>query len=377
LPGKAESVTFLTDLFNGLADKPDFYVFSFWGTIILSCGLLVTVLYLIVLRLSFLISRFRLDLIETEWNEVFKYLRRGEEPADYPGLSRAQKTSFLEFWLNERRHADARYGAALDALAQRLALHRTVVDILHVGPFQFLPSRIWLQSIATESAAFMDRPEVRRQLFLLSESDDEFIALQACVSLARLRAPGHEKRLIALLFKFPARVAGIFDSLAKAGSASVLHIVRPFLPRLPSNVVLNFIQLSEESGDPELLPMLIERLQSKPSNEETAALLRAIGTLGSHTERTVVLPYLKNESAYVRLQSAKALGYIGLHEDIEVLMPLLWDIDWWVRYRAARSIIRLMDFDQEELETLREQQADVYAQEILTHAFEEMKWYMT
>jgi hypothetical protein len=36
-----------------------------------------------------------------------------------------------------------------------------------------------------------------------------------------------------------------------------------------------------------------------------------------------------------------------------------------------------MDFDQEELETLREQQADVYAQEILTHAFEEMKWYMT
>ncbi len=370
-------MNFITDLVNGLADKPDFYVFSFWGTLILACGLIVTVCYLVSLRLSFLLSRYRLRLIEQQWITVFNLLRKGEEPASYPALSRAQKKSFLEYWLNERRHASENYAAALDALAKRLALQQAVLAILRTGPFDFLPSRIWQQAVATECAAFMDSADIQRELFLLSESDDEFIALQACVSLARLRATGYEKRVIALLFRFPARMAGIFDRLARAGTSSVLHIVRPFLPRLPSNVVLNFIQLSEDSGDPELLPMLIERLHSSPGNEETAALLRTIGHLGSQSERGVLLPYIKSDSAYVRLQAAKALGNIGLHEDIEVLMPLLWDLDWWVRYRAARSIICLMDNDHEEFEALRKSQADVFAQEILTHAKEELKWHLT
>ena len=58
-------------------------------------------------------------------------------------------------------------------------------------------------------------------------------------------------------------------------------------------------------------------------------------------------------------------------------MPLLWDFAWWVRYRSAQAILRLMDFNEEDYEALRDSVEDQYAREILIHSYEEHEWHLT
>ncbi len=366
----------LAEILNYIADKPAFLLFSFWGIVVLTAGTVLTIIYLLLIRAGFLLRRYQHRSMVDEWSPVFRQLRKELEPANYPPISRAQKRLFLETWLKERRHASATFASALDALAGRLALGNSVLDILRPGAFDFLPRQVWLQSTALEVAVFINNKAIRQEIVNLSESEDEAVAVQACSCMARLKMKGHERKIIALMFRFPGRITGIFDQLAAAGGASVLHTVRPFLSRLPENTVINFIQFTEMSGDSGLLPVIEERLAGDTSDEEKAALLRALGALGDIAQRKLCIPFLKHEKAFVRIQAATSLGEIGIEEDIELLKPLLWDQGWWVRYRSAQAILQLLNFDEENFEKLRDEQEDQYAREILVHAYEEHAWHL-
>lgn len=76
----------------------------------------------------------------------------------------------------------------------------------------------------------------------------------------------------------------------------------------------------------------------------------------------------------VRMAAAITLARVGGPPELSVLLELLRDPVWWVRYHAAQALTRLEGLAPGEIERLREDSRDVYAQEMLAHALAEAKW---
>jgi len=365
------------DLIAYLQDKPQFLTIAFWGTVAMTVCVIIVLAYLVVFRISFLYTRYRRRRVEDAWNDAFRYLRAGEEPLSYPLLPRSDKPVFLEFWLENRKLADTRFAAMLDELAKRVALHHTITDILDPGKVEILPSKVWLQGIAIAAVEFVDRGETREVLLQTSKSDNLYLVVQACTVMARLKVKGFEKEIIQTMFRFPADAPEIFARVSQAGGSEVLHVMQPFLDRLPHHSIMNFISLAEESHDETLVPVLLFRLQRTQHQEEIAALLRTLSQFEQPGLREIIVPYLRHENLYVRIQAAKAMGHVGIEADIEALKPLLSESEWWLRYRAARAICRLCDLQWEKLEAIRSKLSDKFARDILQHAYEELDWCST
>lgn len=368
---------FLGDILQYLQDKPTFLILAFWGCVILGAGIAVTLVYLIVFRLNYLFARYRRRRVESEWSEVFRYLRKGEEPPKLPALARGEKAYFLEFWLENRHMAPKKFAEVLDTLAMRLNLDRTICQILSPGKLEILPSKVWLQGIAISAIEYINTEDTRTTLLEMAESENTYIVAQACSSLAKLRVRGYEREIIQTLFRFPADAPEIFARVSQAGGSDVLHIMQPFLDRLPQHTIMNFISLAEESKDESLLNVLLYRLRRTKNEEEIAALLRTIGRFSNKNLRDAVVPFMSHPRTYIRIQAAKALGRVGIKDDIHLLIPLLSDPDWWMRYRAARAIVKLSNLDWEYLDDLRSTLHDSFARDIIKHAYEEMDWCWT
>lgn len=366
-----------TDLTNYLQDKPDFLQFALWGTVAMTLCVLLALAYLIVFRINFVYARYRHQQIEQQWADVFRYLRAGEEPHKYPILSRADKPVFLEFWLENRELANPDLARLLDELAKRTALHNTIINVLNPGKVEILPSKVWLQGIAIAAMEYIDNEDARASLMDMTESENVYIVVQACTVLAKIRMKGFEKKIIQTMFRFPKDAPEIFARVSQAGGSDVLHVMQPFLDRLPHHTVMNFISLAEQSHDNTLVPILLHRLRTAWNNEEIAALIRALSHLDSPDLHKSILPYLEYPDMFVRIQTAKSIGRLGTEEDIPFLLPLLSEDEWWLRYRAARAICKICKLDWETLDKIRTGLTDQFARDIIKHAYEEMDWCST
>lgn len=360
-----------------LQDKPDFLSYAVWGIVVMVILVLLALVYIFVFRLGFLISSFRRRRVEAEWNDVFRYLRTGEEPESYPPISRGEKPIFLEYWLENRELANERFGVMLDELARRTRLDKTIVQILDPGKFEVMPSKVWLQGIAIAAIEFVDTEDTREALLEMTKSENLFLVVQACTVSAKLRVKGYEKEIIQTMFRFPSDAPEIFARVSQAGGSDVLHFLQPFLDRMPHHTVMNFISLAEESHDDSLVPILLHRLQRTQQQEEIAAIIRTLGQFEFPGLRNAIVPYLEHPNLYVRIQAARAMGQVGQPDDIEKLKPLLSSSEWWLRYRTAQAICRLSKNEWQKLEALRASLKDAYAKDIIQHAYEEMDWCST
>ena len=360
-----------------LLDKPEFLAFSFWGSVFMLAAVLLILFLLVLLRINYLLNSFRRKNLEEAWSEVFRLLRAGEEPESFPILSRGEKPIFLEFWLENRKLANGRFASMLDELARRVALERTILGILHPGKIEVLPNKTWLQGLAIAAIEYVDTEETRSALLRMTASEDLYLVVAACTTLAKLRVTGFEKEIIQTMFRFPANAPEIFARVSQAGGSEVLHVIQPFLNRLPHHTIMNFLSLAEESHDDSLVPILLYRLENTANQEEIAALLRALSRFDYPGLREAVLPYLDHENLYIRIQAAKAIGRLGNEGDINKLLPLLSEQNWWLRYRAARAICKLNNMDRESIETVSDKLSDQFAKDIIEHAYEELNWCST
>lgn len=369
----------LINSFNSMTayfqDRPEFLQLAFRGCLLMIALIIMVLFYLVISRLNYLLNRFRHRQVEDAWQETFRCLRVGEEPASFPAMSRGEKPIFLELWLETRKLATANFAQALDELARRTALDKTVTNILHPGKLEILPRKVWLQSLAITAIEYIDTEETREALKEMTEVDNLYLVVQACTCMTKKRMEGYQKKIIQALFRFPADAPEIFARVSQAGGSDVLHIMQPFLDRLPHHTIMNFISLAEGANDDSLVPMLLYRLRRASEVEEISALIRAVSRLHYRGLREAVLPFLEHPNLYVRIQAAKAMGRVGTRDDIIRLEPLLSDNDWWLRYRAARAICKLSGNDWNFLQQLINRQKDQFARDIVKHAHEELQWH--
>ncbi len=362
-----------TNLTRYLESSPPLFEAVFWASAVLLVAILLMVLGILLSRLRYIYLKRRRERIRRNWIPVFIAVRDGKE-IELPRVRRGEMANVLELWVDYRSHASAAQAATLDALASRLNLASVIEDILRPAVLNIVPPPIWLKRIALTAVQWLNSDSIMRYVYEAADSDNLYLAVNACACLTRLKAESYEQEIVTLLFRFPDQSGYITAELRQAGATEVLQLMEPFIDDLPDNVATNFLALADFSRDRELLPLLTRRINKAASGRELAILIRTIGRLGDSNYRDLVAPYLDDERYYVRIQAIKALGRTGNSDDIPLLLPFLSDREWWVRYRAARAIIRLSDRDEPAIAQLRSGLNDRYAKDILMHAITEMNW---
>jgi hypothetical protein len=338
--------------------------------------ILITLVYLVIVRLQFLYERNRERKVYETWSAIIKAWLK-DEKVTIPVVPFRDAPYFLELWLERRIYCNKQDAEKLDLLAAEVELDVAIERILRPPFFGILPRKIWLMDLALLASQWIYSEGILRQVHLLSESSNQYIAVKACSCLAILKASGYEKAVIRTLFRFPRKTSFYSTHLSRVGGAEIFKILAPFLDKLPDYTVLNFISLADNSKDKTLLPFLEMRLKKSSNANESGALLRVIGNLGNKDQRELVLPFIKSENVFLKARALEALGNLGRVEDIGIILRYLSDPQWWVRYRAARAILALSNNDSGIMEMAKSKLSSQLALEILNHAEAEQEWCLT
>jgi hypothetical protein len=359
-----------------LANHSTIFEIAFWSSLTLGALVTLTFVYIALARITFHLKRRHRLKVEAIWSPVFRAISAGASTGP-PKAQRGDGALVLEIWIENRSVSSGQQADALDAAARTIGLDDTICKILTPHAFALGERPVWLQILAITAAQWLPSPDVLARLWRTLESRNRFLVLNACTTLVRLQAEDFEKAIIKTLFRFPDQVPAMTTQVGAAGGAAILHVLQPFLGRLPAYTLANFIALAERSDDKTLLPLIEDKLDSCRDDEEAGALLRAIGNLGTTEQRPTVIPFLTHQTAFLRIQAVKALGRIGDESDIARLVPLLTDKNWWLRQRAAEAVFNLCDQDPEFLEALIAAQDDPFAVDILRHVIAEKGWCLT
>tara|TARA_R110002167_G_scaffold177566_3_gene377363 strand:+ start:429 stop:1559 length:1131 start_codon:yes stop_codon:yes gene_type:complete len=362
----------LADLIDFISTRTTLFKIAIYSSAVLFGLVLLSVVSLAFIRMLFHIKRHRIQNIERIWAPIL-----AGTSSQRPELRKHQSAHVLSMWVALRSKAAGKTSVWLDEIAHEIGLDKVVFAILTPRGYSITSRPVWLRILAITAAQWLYSDRVINSLWGALASNNRSIALRACTSLVSLKAENYEKAVIKLLFRFPEQAPGISAQIGAAGGGQILHILEPFLDRLPNYTITNIITLAERSTDKSLLPLIIEKLHQYRNIEEAGSLLRAIGNLGGHEERAEVIPFLSHDVAFLRIQAAKTLGRIGDLSDIPLITPLLSDENWWFRYRAAEAIINLSGKNQAFVEEMINSEDDPKAAEILKHVLSEQTWSVT
>lgn len=296
----------------------------------------------------------RRERFRARWEPVLYGRMSGDDNA-LPPLARSERLMFLILWLQVLGHVRDAAADAIVQAARELGLSAYVLRLLG--------SRSeWKRTIAMQAAGLLRLKEARDLLIARIAPDRPVSSLFAVRALLRIDAV-HGLTGLRQVLRYPDWAPGVMLELVKeAGPEAVQMLAALVLSALPGRAT-PVVRLLMLTGDSSALPALRERLQFSRDEQETAALLQALGRLGEAEDRLTAMRFIGHADWLVRMQSAVALGSLGGEADGERLLPLLRDRVWWVRYRAAQSLLRLKGA--EGLELLRQSEADRYARDVL------------
>lgn len=333
---------------------------------------LLSIVSLSIARLFFHLRRRRKEKIESIWSPVFE-----GSSAQRPKLKRHQWAHVLSIWVKLRSESDQSRSQQLDDIAHEIGLHKVIATLLKPRSHSIIGRPVWFRILAITAAQWLANERIIDSLWGALASNNRAIALRACTSLVSVKAEGFEKAVIKILFRFPEQAPAISLQIGAAGGGEILHVLEPFLDRLPNYTITNFIVLAERSTDKSLLPLIIEKLHQYRNSEEAGSLLRAIGNLGGYEQRDQVIPFLNHAIPFLRIQAAKTLGRIGDISDIPLIIPLLSNKNWWFRYRAAEAIINLAGDNYPYLENMIHSEDDPVVTDVIKHVLSERNWSVT
>jgi hypothetical protein len=222
--------------------------------------------------------------------------------------------------------------------------------------------------VGLSAVALLATPAAVARLPAIAENDHPRFAYIATEALLRSDTA---RGLVALRHSlntrdwFPAAMAQMIRPHGTPALALVEAAVREADPLHTRRLV----RLLEGLGDTAAMPILRNRLPLATEPEEIAAIMHALGRMGSFADRELVLAHIKDKSWLVRMECARALGRIGLEDDTETLVNLTRDSSWWVRYRATGALYALAG--DAALSARAEQEQDVFAQQMMRHVIAE------
>lgn len=357
------------DLIEFISSQASIFKIAILASLVLFGLILLSLVILSISRILFLIKCRHNKKVESIWLPLLDM-----QSTERPQLLKNQWPHVLHLWVSRRAKSTTEDSARLDKIALDVGLNNVVFELLTPRNYSIFSRPIWLRILAITAAQWFPSSRIIGNLWGALASNNRSIALRACTSLVSLKAEDYEKAVIKILFRFPEQAPTITTEIGAAGGGEILHVLEPFLDRLPNYTITNFISLAERSTDKSLLPLIIEKLETYRNSEEAGSLLRALGNLGGYEQRSVVIPFLNHETHFLRIQAAKTLGRIGDLSDIPLIIPLLSDENWWFRYRAAEAIVNLGGKNYTYLQQMLNSEKDPIVADILQHVLTEKNW---
>lgn len=128
------------------------------------------------------------------------------------------------------------------------------------------------------------------------------------------------------------------------------------------------ISLFQSVEDSEILPSIRKRLKEADHPEVISGYLQIIRNIGQPDDETLVEPFLRHESEFVRIQAANTLATIGTDTVRQSLLEAMTDESWWVRLRAAQAVVKNPSINGNQLDSIFESLEDPYARDAFNEA---------
>jgi hypothetical protein len=294
------------------------------------------------------------------WEPYFFARMAGENIAP-PPLARRDRILFLMLWLRFHGYVKDEASDILNSVAQELNLATFAARLM-------MSWRTSKRMVGLSAVALLATPKAVARLPAIAEKDHPRFAYIATEALLR---SDPQRGLIALHHSlntrdwFPAAMA----EMIRPHGAPALALVEAAVREADPLHTRRLVRLVEGLGDVAAIPILRERLPLAIEPEEVAAIMHALGRMGSFADRELVLAHTHDQSWLVRMECARALGRIGLEEDIETLVNLVRDSSWWVRYRATSALYALAG--EAALDVRAQIEQDAFAQQMMRHVIAE------
>jgi hypothetical protein len=277
--------------------------------------------------------RLRADAHTQSFNalwEPYLFARMVGEKIAAPPLPDRDRILFLMLWLRFTGYVKDEARDALTEAARELGLEAYAGRLI----------RSWQTSnrvVGLSAVALLANADTVARLPTIAETADahlSYIATEALLKADPAQGLIALRQALNTRDWFPAAMAQLIRPHGAAAMALVEDAVREADPLHTRRLV----RLVEGLGDTAALPILRERLPLAIEPEEVAAIMHALGRMGSFADRELVLAHTHDQSWLVRMECARALGRIGLEDDIAALISLARDSSWWVRYRATGAL---------------------------------------
>ena len=328
--------------------------------------IVLTLLCALMIAATFTMRIFRLradahrQSFNSRW-EPYLFARMAGENIAAPSLPDRDQILFLMLWLRFTGYVKDEASDQLTMAARELGMAAYASRLM----------RSWRSSnrlVGLSAVALLANAETVARLPAIAEKADarlSYIATEALLKADPARGLVALRHALNTRDWFPAAMAEIIRPHGAAAFALVEAAVREADPMHTRRLV----RLVEGLGDLAAIPILRERLPLATEPEEIAAIMHALGRMGSFDDRSLVLAQIRSASWLVRMECARALGRIGLQDDIETLTSLTRDSSWWVRYRAAGAMHALVGGVALSAHARAEQ--DAFARQMLLHVVAE------
>jgi hypothetical protein len=293
--------------------------------------------------------------------EPHLFARMAGESAPLPALHRRDRVLFLRLWLHLHGYVTAESADALTRCARELHLEKFAAKLL-------ASSSDWKRLLGLAAVTKLELAEALPRLNALAKKGAPLFALRATAALMKIDPPRGLDALQQALVTgdwFPAAMSDMIRAHGAPSLALVDAAVREADPARTRRLV----RLVEGLQDVAAMPILRDRLPLATEAEEIAAIMHALGRMGSAQDRETVLAHVHDASWLTRMECARALGRIGLIPDVPTLEKLARDSFWWVRYRATQALVALAGRDA--ISALAAGETDPAAREMMRHVLAE------
>ncbi|MBN9391037.1 MAG: HEAT repeat domain-containing protein [Chloroflexi bacterium] len=324
-------------------------------------------------------------------DKVWKFIREGQEAADYPGYSVLRRLTDIGYWTGKTLWAEITHEQVVSLLLDDLknednfirerasSILAGLVNPRLVEPFltALFDSNPEVRSHATNGLGTLEEKRAIPRLIELLDDEDDHVRYEAVWALRYIGDPAAVEPLIKTL---------LFDNYAKKDAATVLgyfkdrRAVEPLIEVLGDNwanvrasaaeslgdigdkraiePLARLLNDKEERvrfmaayglgmlGDKRSFPILVNTIQKKGKKQgrargEAWRAAEALGNCGDKRAVNPLLDALAGNSERIRVEIAIALGKLGYSTAIGPLIELLDDKSSSVRFGAAQALGQL------------------------------------
>lgn len=335
------------------------------GALMLALAILMTLtIAMVAISVVARELRARADSHRQSFNQTWEphlFARMTGESSPLPMLRRRDRLLFLRLWLHLHGYVTAESAGALTRCAKELKLERYAAKLM-------ASSSYWKCLLGLATVEKLESADARPRLVALVDKGAPELTYLATAALMKIDPALGLAALHRALVSgdwFPAAMSEMIRAQGAPALALVDAAVREANPKRTRRLV----RLVEGLHDVAAMPILRDRLSLATEPDEIAAIMHALGRMGSAEDREIVLAHIHDASWLTRMECARALGRIGLAEDENTLAELTRDSSWWVRYRATQALAELVGVAQ--LSARLDLEASVPAREMMHHVLAE------